>query len=110
MKIQLIIWSNERRAYWNPRHQGYTVTVGGAGRYDLEEATAICEGRFPEAGKIPNEVMLLAPEYVARDQFAKSPQKEECAMFEAGEPGDAADCQGSNLYPCGECLYFRPGD
>lgn len=33
-----LIWSNEHRAWWRPRAQGYTKRIDHAGRYSREEA------------------------------------------------------------------------
>lgn len=33
-----LVWSNEHRAWWRPRAQGYTVHLEAAGRFSREEA------------------------------------------------------------------------
>lgn len=40
--MSYLIWSNEHRAWWRPDSQGYTVNMGGAGRYSREDALRIC--------------------------------------------------------------------
>lgn len=42
MSGEYLIWSNEHRAWWRPKSQGYTVRTQAAGRYTREEAIAIC--------------------------------------------------------------------
>ena len=42
MSEKYLIWSNEHRAWWRPDSKGYTVNMGGAGRYSRQEALRIC--------------------------------------------------------------------
>jgi len=61
-----LIWSNEHCRWWAPNHCGYVSIISHAGRYTRQEAEKICEGAnfaLPD-GHEPNEVLVLAPEYV----------------------------------------------
>jgi len=58
---EFLIWSNEHRAWWRPNSAGYTLSLGGAGRYGREEAEEICAGAGNGPNGRPNEVMVAAP-------------------------------------------------
>ena len=65
-----LVWSNEHAMWWKPHRCGYTAVISEAGRYSFNDATVICEGAniaIPD-GKEPNEVLVLAPECLARDE------------------------------------------
>lgn len=51
MDTEYLIWSNEHRAWWRPRAQGYTIDLKRAGRYTREDATRHCRGRDQNPGK-----------------------------------------------------------
>jgi hypothetical protein len=60
-----LIWSNEHGRWWAPHSCGYASIISNAGRYTKKEAAEICDGAnkyIPDA-EVPNEVMVLAPEY-----------------------------------------------
>lgn len=58
---QWLVWSNEHRAWWGPGRHGYTTLTDRAGRYSLDEATAICAQANIVPRDPPNEVAVLAP-------------------------------------------------
>lgn len=45
-----LIWSNEHRGWWGPGSSGYVKSVSAAGRYQREEALAICRQALGTAG------------------------------------------------------------
>jgi hypothetical protein len=42
-----LIWSNEHVAWWRPGGLGYTHDPENAGRYERDEALAICRKALP---------------------------------------------------------------
>lgn len=56
-----LIWSNEHRAWWNPKSSGYTKNLDRAGRYNRAEALVICSGARDGwgASDIPSEIPVL---------------------------------------------------
>lgn len=54
-ELRYVIWSNEHRCFWKLPGHGNTWTLSDAGRYSKAEADAILS---------PDDVILLAPEYV----------------------------------------------
>lgn len=58
---EYLIWSNEHRAWWRPKSQGYTVKTKAAGRYSRAEALSICRARDGwDPSRAPDEVPVLA--------------------------------------------------
>lgn len=56
-----LVWSNEHTAWWRPNHEGYCYAINEAGRYDRDEALAICRGAnfgFTHEEN-PNEIPVL---------------------------------------------------
>jgi len=63
---RFLIWSNEHEAWWGSGRHGYVYIIRLAGRYERDEAEAICRNAnayLPKDAE-PNEVMVLAPEYL----------------------------------------------
>jgi hypothetical protein len=60
---EVLIYSNEHRAFWKPDSQGYTMLLHEAGRYDRSEAARIvAQANSHRSLDMPNEVMVLAPD------------------------------------------------
>jgi hypothetical protein len=61
-----IIWSYEHLAWWAPNRWGYVANPGAAGRYNLTDAAEIVTNAtfHQPINTIPNEVMVLAPEWM----------------------------------------------
>ena len=65
-----LIWSNEHRAWWRQKSQGYTTNIDTAGLYSRDEALRHCRGRdqmpnkpLPEIPVRQDDVMsILVPE------------------------------------------------
>lgn len=54
-----LIWSNEHRAWWAPRRNGYTGDYFAAGRYSRAEAIEICKRALPGSHVgVPNEIPI----------------------------------------------------
>ena len=49
--MNYLIWSNEHRAWWRPKAQGYTDSHERAGRYTREEAVAHSRVRDQHSGE-----------------------------------------------------------
>lgn len=70
-----LIWSNQHRMWWRPRHHGYTPQIEEAGRYTEQEARAVvakatCDWQLSEEWRDPitgcnyisyDEVMVPCP-------------------------------------------------
>lgn len=57
-----LIWSHEHCRWWATGNTGYTRDLWAAGRYSWADADRECRQRSWEDGKLPPEVMVLAPE------------------------------------------------
>lgn len=55
-----LIWSHEHQGYWPQSQCGY-VPLSKAGRFTLEQATAICEQGNYGMGSTPEESILPEP-------------------------------------------------
>jgi hypothetical protein len=83
-----LVWSNEHRAWWGPKHCGYCIKLEDAGRYSRKEALKICinarGGR--QFNDNPSEVPLLYEDAIqfwpddkeewARDRFRWANEQE----------------------------------
>ncbi|MBN9459003.1 MAG: hypothetical protein J0I54_20415 [Bosea sp.] len=56
-----VVWSNEHSAWWGPDEAGYRAKLEEAGRYDREQALAICAGARGgrQYNENPSEVPVL---------------------------------------------------
>ena len=56
-----LIWSNEHRAWWRPKGDGYTRDLKAAGIYSRAEALDICKSSRDGWGarEIPAEIPVL---------------------------------------------------
>ena len=64
-----LLWSVEHKAWWRADEKGYCWSVENAGRYTLDEATAICELQGSNKARTnPDTVVQPSPEYLATRQ------------------------------------------
>jgi hypothetical protein len=64
--MKLLIWSNEHGCWWGPGRRGYVRIIARAGRYSPPVAEAICRdaNKYLPEGQEPNEVAVMAPEWL----------------------------------------------
>lgn len=64
MTDPVLIWSGEHHAWWRPNHAGYTTNIQEAGRYPIDEASAIKHGAGPEKRIVIKPAPETLPDYV----------------------------------------------
>lgn len=64
-----LVWSNEHRAWWRAKSQGYTVHRTAAGLYTRDEAIAICRGAYVRGhGHKPSEIPVRLVDAIASEK------------------------------------------